>query len=136
MATKLMARLVFDSDSYPDLAAEELSNAGYRMHRMSDGDLRRYHLLDDHIEAVIAGSPTRRSLMQSDARSKTSYAPTVAFCLRSARSTAVTSRLSGKPCRFFERTNLEYSYSGIFCQLICGMGPINRSLKKLNRAGR
>jgi hypothetical protein len=56
MAAKLMARLVFDSDSYPDLAAEELSTAGYTVHRMSAGDLRRYSLLDDHIEAVIAGS--------------------------------------------------------------------------------
>jgi len=56
VTTKLMARLVFDSNSDPDIAAEELSKAGYTVHRMPDGDLRRYHLLDDHIEAVIAGS--------------------------------------------------------------------------------
>jgi hypothetical protein len=55
--TRLLARVVFGGDdSDPDAAAEELTKAGYTIHRIPDGDLRRYHTLDDHIEAVIAGS--------------------------------------------------------------------------------
>jgi hypothetical protein len=55
MTERLMARLVFDSDSDLDLPAEELRKAGYEVHRMPMRDLLRYHLDDDHIEAVIAG---------------------------------------------------------------------------------
>jgi hypothetical protein len=47
MAERLMARLVFDSDTDLDLPAEELRKAGYEVHRVP--------IDDDQIEAVIAG---------------------------------------------------------------------------------
>jgi hypothetical protein len=45
MATKPMARLVFDSDSDPDLAAEELRKAGYT-DRVIEANVRYWHKAD------------------------------------------------------------------------------------------
>jgi len=100
MTERLMARLVFDSDSDLDLPAEELRKAGYEVHRMPMRDLLRYHLDDDHIEAVITGPSTTRSWMRSGVKSRTSPFATAVCASRSAPSKATTSHSSRRSACF------------------------------------
>ena len=92
------------SVAVPPQVGRESRLPATRFTECPDGDLRRYHPLDDHIEAVIAGPPTTRSWAPSGAKSRTSRIAAVVFELTLARLTVATFHLTRLHWR---RTNLE-----------------------------